>query len=345
MKIQFGILAVFVAIALVSATALRQDATPAAQNRDLAVVPQTNLDWNGDGVVDWQDDVIASNARRNRRSRRRPVTRGGVDWNGDGVRDWRDRDIERNGWVQDSNRDGIVDYQDVVVSDLVERTRPVAVRADWNRDGVIDWQDEWRPVGDWNGDGVIDWQDDWVVRDGWRGGADWNRDGVIDWRDDVIASGPALGRYGGNWVRGDWNRDGVIDARDGWRRLDESWATGPWDTEFAEPGWRPREVSVREVPVGIDWDRDGIVDEWATTTSRPRSWRADWDGDGVWDSWGYGEAPTQRRVVDGGYKDTVSVNPGTTNTGTTTGNAGSATKPASSSSSTGTTTSSTGGSR
>jgi len=81
-----------------------------------------------------------------------------------------------------------------------------------------------------------------------------------------------------------WNRDGVVDWQDGWRRLDDSWAVGTWDSAYRGEGWRPETVSVREVPSGFyedttwtnvegpwdsfgwggavvaDWNRDGVID-------------------------------------------------------------------------------------
>jgi hypothetical protein len=131
------------------------------------------------------------------------------------------------------------------------------------------------------------WRDDWAVRSGARGAYDWNNDGVIDWRDDRLNFGATP--WAGDYVRADWNRDGVVDFQDGWRKLDNTWASGSWDPTWRGEGWRPESVSVREVPAGsyadtewrnvdgpwdtqgwggnfgansygVDWNRDGVVD-------------------------------------------------------------------------------------
>jgi len=192
-----------------------------------------------------------------------------------------------------------------------------AIAVDLDRDGIADIIIPSTSVSTIREPG-FGWRDDWAVRPGWNGVHDWNNDGVIDWRDDFVVGGARP--WSGDYVKADWNRDGVIDAADGWRRLDDSWATGSWDQSYRGEGWRPETVSVREVPTGFqqdttwdtvdgpwdtfgwggahvaDWNRDGVID-WKDDLA----WRggvttnvvADWNRDGVIDrrdGFGYGGA-------------------------------------------------------
>eukprot|EP00343_Euplotes_focardii_P007879 CAMPEP_0205820082 /NCGR_PEP_ID=MMETSP0206-20130828/2672_1 /ASSEMBLY_ACC=CAM_ASM_000279 /TAXON_ID=36767 /ORGANISM="Euplotes focardii, Strain TN1" /LENGTH=282 /DNA_ID=CAMNT_0053114443 /DNA_START=17 /DNA_END=865 /DNA_ORIENTATION=+ len=129
------------------------------------------------------------------------------------------------------------------------------------------------------------WRDEWAVRPGRQGVHDWNNDGVIDWKDDFIVGG--VQPWSGDYIRADWNRDGVIDSQDGWRRLDNTWATGTWDPTYRGEGWRPETVSVREVSAGLHQDTD-----WQSV-------------DGPWDSFGWGGAVVADWNRDGviDYKD------------------------------------------
>ena len=215
MKIQLALIAFAALVAL----AYAQD------ERDLAVpAPVTNLDWNGDGVVDWRDDVIATEARRpgGRWTGGRPVSVR-ADWNRDGVIDWQDE------W------------------------RPVA---DWNGDGIVDWRDDWvvregrRGAWDWNGDGIIDWRDDVIVDEPvvresspWVR-ADWNRDGVIDWQD-------GWRQLDSDWVTGEWD---PYWRGEGWRPETVSVREVPADRAYFDTDWTPVE--------GWDLDRDGWVEPW-----------------------------------------------------------------------------------
>eukprot|EP00343_Euplotes_focardii_P012512 CAMPEP_0205833654 /NCGR_PEP_ID=MMETSP0206-20130828/50149_1 /ASSEMBLY_ACC=CAM_ASM_000279 /TAXON_ID=36767 /ORGANISM="Euplotes focardii, Strain TN1" /LENGTH=386 /DNA_ID=CAMNT_0053140241 /DNA_START=23 /DNA_END=1183 /DNA_ORIENTATION=+ len=205
-----------------------------------------------------------------------------------------------------------------------------AIAVDLDRDGIADIIIPSTSVSTIREPG-FGWRDDWAVRPGWNGVHDWNNDGVIDWRDDFVVGGARP--WSGDYVKADWNRDGVIDAADGWRRLDDSWATGSWDQSYRGEGWRPETVSVREVPTGFqqdttwdtvdgpwdtfgwggahvaDWNRDGVID-WKDDLA----WRggvttnvvADWNRDGVIDRRdGFGWGGVTTNVVADWNRDGV----------------------------------------